>query len=372
MAHVWGGVRALGHKRGARQVLLLLCLRSVLVGAFDLLGVVLAAEVFHLGPAGPGLLGAAIGGGALAGGFLNTGLVGRRRLAPVLVAACVGMAIAIAGLAATDRLPLALAILPIVGAGSSMADLAARMLLQRLAPQDALASVFAFAEVLAQAGCALGAGLTQLLLLAGPRPALIGLVSVLVGALALAVGPIRAVDAQADAPVVEVRALRRIPMFAALPGPTLEGLARAADAGVAPAGSVIVHVGDGGDAYFAVVDGTVEVTMGGRPVRTMGRGEGFGEIALLADVARTATVTARTDVSLLRLERRPFLLAVTGHDASRRTAWSVARGYEATLIERAATSPVEPPVAGPPRPAATTGGPPTEPLGVEPRVAELS
>jgi hypothetical protein len=243
------------------------------------------------------------------------------------------MAVAIAALAGTDRLGVALAILPVVGAGSAITDLIARMLLQRLAPQDALASVFAFAEVLAQAGCALGAAITQLLLLAGPRTALVGLVSLLVAALGMAVGPIRDVDGQADAPVVEVRALRRIPMFTALPGPALEGLARAAEAVVAPSGTVLVHEGERGDAYFAVVAGNVEVTMAGRHIRTMGRGEGFGEIALLADVARTATVTACGEVELLRLERRPFLLAVTGHDASRRTAWAVARGYEAALIE---------------------------------------
>jgi hypothetical protein len=234
------------------------------------------------------------------------------------------------------------------------------MLLQRLAPQDALASVFAFAEVLGQAGCALGAGLTQLLLLAGPRPALLGLVVLLAGAVALAAGPIRAVDAQADAPVVAVRALRRIPMFAALPGPALEGLARAADSVVVAAGTTIVAEGDVGDAYYAVVSGTVEVSMGGHPVRTMGRGEGFGEIALLADVPRTATVTAQTDVELMRLERPPFLLAVTGHDASRRTAWSVARGYEAALIE-----PVGPSPSG-----ASADDAPGQVLGFEPRVAE--
>ncbi len=86
-----------------------------------------------------------------------------------------------------------------------------------------------------------------------------------------------------------------------------------------------------GDDYYAVVDGTFEVTMRGRHRREMGRGEGFGEIALLADVPRTATVVALTEGSLLVIERGAFLTAVTGHDASRQAAWGVARAWHPAL-----------------------------------------
>ena len=85
--------------------------------------------------------------------------------------------------------------------------------------------------------------------------------------------------------------------------------------------------GEVGDDYYAVVDGTLEVTIRGRHRREMGRGEGFGEIALLADVPRTATVAALTEGSLLVIERGAFRTAVTGRDSG--ASGRVGRGKRA-------------------------------------------
>ena len=82
--------------------------------------------------------------------------------------------------------------------------------------------------------------------------------------------------------------------------------------------------GDHGDCYYAVADGSVEVTREGVSLRTLGRGEGFGEIALLHDVTRTATVTALTDTTLVEIDREAFLVAVTGHGHTSRRAERVA------------------------------------------------
>ena len=136
----------------------------------------------------------------------------------------------------------------------------------------------------------------------------------------------------------EVDRLRRIPLFAPLPGPALEGVARAAQPVHFTAGQVIIREGESGESYFAIVTGEVAVTMGGKPIRTMERGQGFGEIALLAEVPRTATVTAATDVELLEIERAPFLTAVTGHDASKQAAWGVARNWHPVIDAVAAAS----------------------------------
>jgi CRP-like cAMP-binding protein len=86
-----------------------------------------------------------------------------------------------------------------------------------------------------------------------------------------------------------------------------------------------VRQGEPGDRFYAVVHGSLDVVMSGEHIRTAARGSFFGEVALLADVPRTATVTAATDGDLLALDRVPFLVAVTGSDTSRAAAWGVVR-----------------------------------------------
>ena len=78
-----------------------------------------------------------------------------------------------------------------------------------------------------------------------------------------------------------------------------------------PAGDDVIRKGDAGDRFYVIEDGEVEVEG-----KILGRGASFGEIALLRDVPRTASVRARTDVLLRALERGDFLGAVTGHTAS--------------------------------------------------------
>jgi hypothetical protein len=152
-----------------------------------------------------------------------------------------------------------------------------------------------------------------LVALGGVSAALIG-----IGALAPLVVLVRLrrlleVDAAATVPVVAIALLRSMRLFRALPAFELEAIARAGTDRAVTAGTRLVTEGDFADGYFAIADGTVEVTHDGRRLATLGRGDGFGEIGLLRNVARTASVTAATDALLLAVERDAFIAAVTRH-----------------------------------------------------------
>ena len=130
-------------------------------------------------------------------------------------------------------------------------------------------------------------------------------------------------DASAHVPVVEIGLLRSLRLFAVLPPPALEGIARSLEPVAAEAGTAIVTQGEDGDRYYAIAEGDLEVVVDGVRVNTLGRGEGFGEIALLHDVPRTATVAALTAVKLYALEKEPFLEVLTGHPAAHTAAREV-------------------------------------------------
>lgn len=77
-----------------------------------------------------------------------------------------------------------------------------------------------------------------------------------------------------------------------------------------------------------MADGAFDVVMSGRLMRVANRGDCFGEVALLAAVPRTATVSANGVGTLLAVDRVAFLTAVTGADTSLAAAWGVVRAME--------------------------------------------
>jgi CRP-like cAMP-binding protein len=92
------------------------------------------------------------------------------------------------------------------------------------------------------------------------------------------------------------------------------------------AGASVFLEGDHGDRFYVIESGTAVVSKSGLPVAELGVGESFGEIALLRDVPRTATVTAVSDLTARAIDRRHFLPAVTGHaDASEQAELVVGR-----------------------------------------------
>jgi hypothetical protein len=252
-------------------------------------------------------------------------LMGRSRLSGPLAAgvALAGIPVALIGL--VPRVGTAVAFLALVGAGHVVADVAARTLLQRIVPDEVLARVFGAMEGLQALTLALGSmSAAALVGWLGPRAALAVTGLFLPIVVAVAWSRIRRVDAEAPAPEPMLTLARGVPLFAPLATLALERVARDMVPVAAPAGTAVVRQGEEGDRFYVIHTGKVEVVRDGRILATMGTGGFFGEIALLKDVPRTATVTAVRDTALFALGREDFLRALTGHPESLNAADAVA------------------------------------------------
>jgi MFS family permease len=330
------GAQALLDGGAAGEVMLVLAASFVMVGAFDVLAVVLAVGVLGLGGSGAGYLNAVYGCGAVLGAGVSFVLLARARIVPVLLGAALVGSAALVVLGAATTVATAFALVVVAGTGRSLLEVSSRTLLQRVTPTALLARVFALSEGLTMTAWAVGSITVPALVgLGGARLALIAGGLIVPAVVLMRLRRLLRVDAAASVPVVEIALLRSTPIFCALPVPALEGVAHGAVHVPVAAGTQIVRQGDEGDRYYVIADGTVEVEKDGRVLATLSRGEGFGEIALLRDQPRMATVTARTDTRLLAVERDAFLVALTGHAGSASGAETI---VSARLAERGGDS----------------------------------
>jgi MFS family permease len=312
------GLRAAASNPATRLVLLVLGLRMVVSGAMDVLFVLYALEVLGTGESGAAILSASLGLGTVVGGAATFSLVGRRRLAPPMAmsAAVLSLALAVAATAASPiTAPLVLAA---GGIGYAASDVIGRTILQRAAPDAMLARILGTLEGVGLVGLALGSVLVPVVVLAvGVQAAFYAFALVLPLTVLAAWRGLTRIDREVLVPTREIAVLRAVPIFAPLPPPALEAVARRARWRTAEPGTTIIREGDVGDVYYVIESGAIRVRRGGEELRTVhGSGYGFGEIALLRDVPRTATVTAMEPSVLLTLERGDFLEALTGHEPS--------------------------------------------------------
>lgn len=319
------GARSLAKASAPREVVIVLAATYLMVGAFDVLVVVLAVGSLGIGESGAGYLTAAHGAGAVIGAITSLALVGRARIVPVMLGAAVVGAAAFVVLGFAITVGVAFAVAAVTGISRSLLEVSGQTLLQRVTSTEILARVFSFKEGLAMAAWGIGSVSVPIAIgVAGLKGALIFTGAIVPVLVLVRLRPLLAVDAAAVVPAVTIALLRSLGIFRALPVPALEGVAHGAAGIPVLAGETIIRQGDAGDRYFAIADGTLEVLRDGACLNTLERGEGFGEIALLHDVPRTATVRAATDGRLIAIERDAFLIALTGHAPTRARVEQVA------------------------------------------------
>jgi MFS family permease len=325
MAERLAGFTTLGRNHALLLMMVLLTAQTAVFGAVQVFIVVTALQLLDLGDGGVGYLSAAIGIGAFIGAVGALSLTGARRLSPAFLLGIVMIGVPLMAMGIWQELPVAIVALGVMGVGSSLVDVAGLTLVQRAVPDDVLARVFGVIQMLWLASIGIGAALVPVLISwLGIKASFIA-VGALLPALVLLLGrQVARVDADAAAPEVEeLRILASVPIFAPLPGGSLEHVAgRLVPLRLEP-NTVIVREGDAGDRFYIVAEGEIEVSQDGVPITNLTAGGYFGEIALLRDVPRTATVTARTSAVLYALDRDDFLAAVTGHPQSAEAAETV-------------------------------------------------
>jgi hypothetical protein len=295
-------------------------------GALSVFSVVVSIELLDTGEAGVGVLNAAVGAGAVLGSILAFGLIRRGGLA-----AWFGLGIALWGaplavLGAAPHEAVAIALLAVVGIGNALIDVGGFTMLARLADEAVLARMFAGVEALFTLALAAGALVTPLVIeLLGVRVALVAIGLVAPTAAVACWAALRRLDVRMRVRDADIELLHNVPMLRALPQATIEQLAAALEHAEIARGHAVFEDGDHGDRFYIVEHGSAEVVRGHKTVDTLRRGDGFGEIALLRDCARTATVRACADAPLRVsvLPRNRFLTAVTGYPASATAGESV-------------------------------------------------
>jgi len=320
------GFRALMRYRDAALLIWLALAQTFARGCLTVFLVVIAFDLLQTGQAGVGVLTAAVGAGATVGSLGALTLVSGRRLAVIegIGVALWGLPITLSG--AFPYTPAVLGLMCVVGVGNALVDVGLFTLLARRVPDNLLGRIFGLLEGLIALTVAVGSLVTPLVItLLGLRGALLALGLVPPAAAALAWRRLRSIDGSIVRSDEQIAVLRQLVLFQRLPLPMIENLAARVSLRIVPAGVEVFHQGDASDFFYVIEDGQADVTGNGRVIRSLGPGECFGEIALLNDTPRTATVRARTLLRLHALSGPDFLLTVSSYSASAIEAQSLLR-----------------------------------------------
>jgi len=304
----------------------LLFAQTFVKGALGVLVVVLAIDVTRAGESAVGWLYAVMGLGGLAGGAIAAAVVRTNRLGRAFVTGLLLWGLPLLLLAPAPSIAACVVCLAVVGAGNAVQDVGGGTLTPRLFSPVVLGRVLGAEELIVFAGGGIGAAAAAPMILAiGPRGTLTTLGVALVGLVLAYLARFVQIDRTAPSSGPRTELIRELAIFAPLPMASVDLLASRMTVREFPAGTQVVREGDVGREYHLIMEGEAAVSVRGVPRREMGPGQGFGEIALLRDVPRTATVTALKAMRTCSLQRADFLAAVTGHPFSSATAEDLVR-----------------------------------------------
>ena len=311
------GARALAGNPPVRLVVGLFGAQAFVRGALGVFLVVVAIDLLGIGQSGVGLLTAAFGVGGVLGALAGLTLVGRGRLGRPFELALAGWGIPLVVLGLVPESGVALACLALSGLANSLLDVSGFTSMQEHSDERMVGRIFGLFELVVIVAVAAGALVAPLALdVLGSRGALVAAGGLLAVLAALAHGALGRLDDGMEVRTAELELLGRTSIFAPLPYAGLRRLAASLGERHADAGEELVRQGDEGDLVYVIAEGRVSVEQDGDVLRELGPDDVFGELALILDVPRTATVTAIEPVVLRTLARAPFLAAVTGNQLS--------------------------------------------------------
>jgi MFS family permease len=326
---VTAGYAELARDRDLAVVAGLAAAQGLIWGALTVLTVMMSLTMLHAGAAGVGYLNSLMGIGTVVGGLVMLTRLKRGRLGQDMSIGVLGWALPLVVLAVFPSPVVVFAALAVIGFSDAWVNLGLDTIPQRIAPDRILSRVFAAVESALIGSMALGAAIAPLLVhLLGFRGALATLGGAVTALVLVSFGRMRRLDARLALPEYQpahLELLRSLALFAPLAPPVQESLARKLEAVSYPAGATILAEGESSDRFYVIVTGAVDVTKDDRLLRIEGPGDFFGEIGLLRDVPRTATVGALEATELLALDRADFLAAVTGVQESARAAEDIVR-----------------------------------------------
>jgi hypothetical protein len=319
------GFREVARDRQLRLIVGVLSISTMVEGAIDVLIVLVAIQMLGLGGSGVGWLNGCWGLGGVIGSAAALALLRRGRLTAGLSTGCLLVGIPLMLVAVAESVIVALTMLVLLGIGYALIEVAGLSLLQRLPSNDVLARAFAVVESSYWITTGLGAIVAPAVVnLVGLRDALLLVGACLPVMVALRWRPLALLEAAAAVPESQFKALRAIEMFAPLPLATIENVSRRVDTVEVHAGETVIREGEYGDRFYVVAEGVLDVSCVRGAFPAVSTGDAFGEIALLQDVPRTATVTARDDCVLYALDRESFLCAVSSHPSAANAARALA------------------------------------------------